>query len=70
MLNNDSSIVIKTDRSDNSIAINIIPKGNIIKTDEEGIYTDEICQDIIKQLKGSISQKEEGVTITLPFSIT
>ncbi len=69
-LDRDSMIIIKTDRSDNSIEINIIPKGTTIKTDEEGICMDDIYEYVIKQLGGNISKKDtnEGIIIKLPVS--
>lgn len=70
MLDKDSIIVIKTYRSDNSIAISIIPKGTIIKTDEEAICSDEVYESFINQLGGSVSKEgiSGGIIIMLPVS--
>ena len=70
MLDKNSRIIIKTVYSNDSIGITIIPKGNLIETDEEVICNDEIYKHIIKQLGGSISQKTaDETTIMLPVSL-
>jgi len=69
-LDKNSRIIIKTVYSNDSIGITIIPKGNLIETDEEVICKDEIFKHIIKQLGGSISQKTaDETTIMLPVSL-
>jgi nitrogen-specific signal transduction histidine kinase len=69
-LDKNSRIIIKTVYSNDSIGITIIPKGNLIETDEEVICKDEIYKHIIKQLGGSISQKTaDETTIMLPVSL-
>jgi nitrogen-specific signal transduction histidine kinase len=69
-LDKNSRIIIKTVYSNDSIGITIIPKGNLIETDEEVICNDEIYKHIIKQLGGSISQKTaDETTIMLPVSL-
>jgi nitrogen-specific signal transduction histidine kinase len=69
-LDKNSRIIIKTVYSNDSIRITIIPKGNLIETDEEVICNDEIYKHIIKQLGGSISQKTaDETTIMLPVSL-
>jgi C4-dicarboxylate-specific signal transduction histidine kinase len=69
-LDKNSRIIIKTVYSNDSIGITIIPKGNLIETDEEVICKDEIYKHILKQLGGSISQKtEDETTIILPVSL-
>jgi len=69
-LDKKSRIIIKTVYSNNSIGITIIPKGNLIETDEEVICKDEIFKQIIKQLGGSISQKNADETmIMFPVSL-
>lgn len=70
MLEKDSRIVIKTERSDNSVAISIIPEGNIVKTAEEGICSDDVYEPVINRLGGSISKEgtNGGIIIILPVS--
>jgi len=69
-LDKKSRIIIKTVYSNDSIRITIIPKGNFIETNEEVVCKDEVCEHIIKQLGGSISQKTaDETTITLPVSL-
>lgn len=69
-LDKNSKIIIKTVYSNDSIGITIIPKGNLIETDEEVICNDEIYKHIIKQLGGTISQKTaDETTIMLPVSL-
>jgi C4-dicarboxylate-specific signal transduction histidine kinase len=69
-LDKNSRIIIKTVYSNDSIGITIIPKGNLIETDEEVICKEEIYKHIIKQLGGSISQKTaDETTIMLPVSL-
>jgi nitrogen-specific signal transduction histidine kinase len=69
-LDKNSKIIIKTGYSNDSIEITIIPKGNLIETDEEVICKDEIYKHMMKQLGGSISQKTaDETTIMLPVSL-
>jgi nitrogen-specific signal transduction histidine kinase len=69
-LDKNSRIIIKTVYSNDSIRITIIPKGNLIETDEEVICNDEIYKHILKQLGGNISQKTaDETTIMLPVSL-
>jgi nitrogen-specific signal transduction histidine kinase len=69
-LDKNSRIIIKTAYSNDSIRITIIPKGNLIETDEEVICNDEIYKHIMKQLGGTISQKTaDETTIMLPVSL-
>lgn len=69
-LDKNSRIIIKTAYSNDSIEITIIPKGNLIGTNEEEVICkDEICKYLIKQLGGSISQKTgDETTIMFPVS--
>lgn len=70
-LDKNSRIIIKTVRSNDSIGITIIPKGNLIETDEEVICKEEIYNHIIKQLGGNISQKTgDETTIMFPISLS
>ncbi len=70
-LDKNSRIIIKTVYSHDSIGITIIPKGNLIETDEEVICNDEIYKHIIKQLGGNISQKTaDETTIMFPISLS
>ena len=70
-LDKNSRIIIKTVHSNDSIGITIIPKGNLIETDEEEVICkDEIYEHIIKQLGGSVSQKTgDETTIMFPVSL-
>lgn len=70
-LDKNSRIIIKTVHSNDSIGIIIIPKGDLIETDEEEVICkDEIYEHIIKQLGGSVSQKTgDETTIMFPVSL-
>jgi nitrogen-specific signal transduction histidine kinase len=69
-LDKNSRIIIKTVYLNDSIGITIIPKGNLIETDEEVTCKDEIYKHIVEQLGGSISQKTaDETTIMLPVSL-
>ena len=67
-LDNNSRIIVKSARSSGSITIEVIPRGNSVETVEEGICPHEICQYLIKQLGGSISQEAEEIVVTLPVA--
>jgi nitrogen-specific signal transduction histidine kinase len=70
-LDKNGRIIIKTAYANDSIGITIIPKGNLIETDEEVLCKDEIFNRIIKQLGGNISQKTaDEMTIILPVSLS
>jgi len=71
-LDKNSRIIIKTSYSNDSIGITIIPKGHwIVTNEEEVICNDEICEHIIGQLGGSVSQKTgDETTITFPVSLS
>lgn len=56
-LDKNSRIIIKTAYANDSIGITIIPKGNLIETDEEVICKDEIFNHTIKQLGGTFLRK-------------
>jgi len=68
-LDKNSKIIIKTTYSNNSIGITIIPKGNFVK-DEEGLCKDEVYQELITQLGGSISQETTDGAITILFPVS
>jgi hypothetical protein len=67
-LDTHSRIIVKSARSSGSITIEVIPRGNSVETVEEGICPPEICQYLIKQLGGSISQEAEEIVVTLPVA--
>lgn len=69
-LEKNSSITVKTVSSNGFITIEVISKGNIIETVEEGIYPKEIHHHVIKQLGGKMAQIDEDIAITLPLSIS
>lgn len=67
-LSENSSIIVKTSHSDGLLSISIISKGNFIDADKLGICPDDVCQYIVKQLRGNILQKTVEVIITLPIT--
>jgi C4-dicarboxylate-specific signal transduction histidine kinase len=69
-IDKNSSITIKTSWSNNSVQISVIPKGNEIKTEEEGICNDELYHSIAQQLGGSIVRDttNAATTFLLPGS--
>jgi len=73
--NKGSRLIIKTEPSDSSIIIRIIPKGKPVESIAEriidrGICADEVVQKIIKALKGAVRHEEESVTsITIPLNV-
>jgi signal transduction histidine kinase len=67
-LDKNSMILVKTEALNNSIAIRIIPKGNILNIDAEKVpYSQEINDDLIKMLGGTLSKGPDGeIAITVP----
>lgn len=67
-LDKNGSITVKTGHSSGSIKIEVIAKGSLMETVEEGICPSEIHRLVINQLGGSISEKVEETAITLPVT--
>ena len=73
--NKGSHLIIKTEPSDSSIIIRIIPKGEPVEGIVEGIIDKSICigevvQEIIETLKGAVRHEQESVTtITVPLNL-
>jgi two-component system NtrC family sensor kinase len=67
-LERNSSIVIKTSHSDGTVRISIIPKGNFVKTEEQGTCGDEVYQSLAGHSEVSVSPEgpDGAITITLP----
>ena len=67
-LDKNSLILVKTEALNGSIAIKIIPKGNILNIDAEKVsYSQEINDSVIKMLGGTISKGPDGeISITVP----
>lgn len=63
----NSVLIFKTETSLGSIALRIIPKGNLLNADrEEGNFFAEIREDIIRSLGGNLSITDEEIVIKLP----
>lgn len=66
-LDKNSRLIIKTESANGSIAIRIIPKGNLLDADrEEGSVSNEIQEDVIRHLGGNLSITKEEIVIRLP----
>ncbi len=66
-LDKNSRIVVKTEVVNGSVAIRVIPEGNVLETDaEKALCPPEITDYVIKMLNGNISRQGEGAVITLP----
>ena len=67
----DSSLMLKTSRSNSSISIQIIAKGNYQEAEsEKGLSNNTIHGYIIDQLKGTIVKANDLINITLPVSLS
>jgi len=71
-LDKNSRLIVKTAPLKNSIEVRIIPKGNFLTMEmEKEKIPDEILNNVIRQLGGSISHgSEEDTIITLPAAST
>jgi nitrogen-specific signal transduction histidine kinase len=67
-LDKNSSLIIKTESANGSIAIRIIPKGNLLDVDK-GKFFYEFQDNVVRLLRGSISQGNKETVITIPVSI-
>jgi C4-dicarboxylate-specific signal transduction histidine kinase len=69
-LEKNSRIVIKTSHSNGTVGISIIPKGNFVKTEEQGICGDEVFHSLAGHSGVSVSPEDPdgAVTVTLPVS--
>jgi len=73
--NKGSQLIIKTEPSESSIIIRIIPKGKPVEDIAEriidkSICMDEVVQEITETLKGAVRREEESVTtITVPLNL-
>jgi len=66
-LDKNSRIVVKTEVMNGSVAIRVIPEGNVLESDAEKVLCPpEITDYVIKMLNGNISRQGEGAVITLP----
>jgi len=68
ILDKNSSLIIKTESANGSIAIRIIPKGNLLDVDK-GKFSYEFQDNVVRLLRGSISQGNKETVITIPVSI-
>ena len=74
-LSKGSHLIMKTEPSDGSIIIRIIPKGKLVEGTTEriidkSICIDEVVQEIIETLKGAVRHEQESVTtITVPLNL-
>jgi nitrogen-specific signal transduction histidine kinase len=68
-LDNNSRIIVKTEVINSSVAIRIIPEGNVLGTETENtLYPHEMNDYAIKILTGTISTQGEETVITLPIA--
>lgn len=67
-LDKNSRLIIKTESANGSIAIRIIPKGNLLDVDKEK-FSYEFQDNVVRLLRGSISQGNKETVITIPVSI-
>ncbi len=70
-LDKDSRILIKTETLNGSVAIRIIPKGNILDTGTgEALCSQEIIDYVLAMLGGTLSKQKDGgeAVITIPVA--
>jgi hypothetical protein len=69
-LDKNSTITVKTNISNGLLVIDIIGKGNYVKTvKEDSTCSYEIQQQLINRMYGDISRTDKRLTITLPMTI-
>ena len=67
-LDKNSRIIVKTEGMNSSVAIRIIPEGNVLGTDAAKPECPHgIIDYLIKMLSGTITKQEEEIIITLPI---
>jgi len=68
-LDKDGSMIVKTEVIDSSVAIRIIPEGDLLETEtEQSFCPPEIHNHLINMLQGTISTQGEQTIITLPIA--
>jgi K+-sensing histidine kinase KdpD len=68
-LDKSSTITIKTNISNGLLMIDVIGRGNYLKTvKEDSFCSNEIQQQVINQIYGNISKTDKGIAITIPIT--
>ncbi len=70
-LDKNSTLTVKTSHAGDGVVISITPRGNSVVSEETRTYSEELLQDVQRDLSARVARKDQDgtVTISLPVSV-